>query len=348
MKRTTVFIALLLCLGLILAGCTVPTPTPSTSAGAEQSSVQPADSASTAPSASAATSEGKKLKIAAIMKNRSNPYYHSMEQGFIKAAADFNCDVEVFALESDADLDKEMQLADDLLNKDYDGMVLIPINGTAFAPYIKRANDKGLPIVNIDTLLDEAALKEVGATYVTYVGSDDYSAGQLAGEAIAKAVNKTGDVAVLEGSPGSSTADQRKLGFNDYIDKINKEGGSMKIVASQTANWDTNKAFEVFQNILQANPKLVALFASNDLMALGAINAAEAAGRSDIKIVSVDKIPDAIQAVKDGKLFATISQAPDMMAYIGVQKLLDSIAGKTVEKEYRTESVLLYKDNIDQ
>ncbi len=333
MKRNSKVFALLMCLILIfsMAGCS-KTKTP--------------DSGKTPGSENNGDDGKKQIKIAAIMKNRSNPYYHTMEQGFIKAGKDFDIKVDVFALESDSDLDQEMQLADDLLNKDYDGMILIPINGTAFAPFIKRANDANFPIVNIDTMLDEEALKEIGATYVTYVGSDDYSAGKMAGEAIAEAIGNKGKVAIIEGSPGSSTADMRKLGFNDVVKKINEDGGDMKVVASQPANWDTNQAFEVFQNILQANPELDALFASNDLMALGAVNAAEAAGRPEIKIVSIDKIPDAIDAVKQDRILATISQAPDDMAYIGVEKMLDYLDGKTLEKEYRTDSVIFYKGDL--
>lgn len=324
MRKTPMIISMFLCVAMLftLVGCSL-TPKTSTTPSSE-----------------------KTIRIAAIMKNRSNPYYQSMDLGFKKAETDFKVVVDVFALESDADIDKEMVLANDLLSKNYDGMVLIPINGTAFAPFVKKANDAKLPIVNIDTQLDAAALKELGATYITYVGSDDYSAGQLAAEAIAKAINNKGQVAVIEGSPGSSTADMRKLGLNDYMKKINDKGGSIEIVASQTANWDTNKAYEVAQNILQAKPKLNAIFAANDLMAIGAINAAQAANRPEISIVSIDKIPDAVTAVKNGKLLATISQAPDQMAYIGVQKLLDSIAGKSVEKEYRTENKLYYKADL--
>ncbi len=338
-RKLTVAIALILCLTMAFAfaGCSSPEATESTPA---------AESAAASQGTEETSAEGT-LKIAAVMKNRSNPYYQKMEEGFKKAAEDFGITVDVFAMESDNDLDKELQVCNDLLNKDYDGMVLIPINGAAFGPFVKAANDKGLPIVNIDTQFDQDSLDAVGAAYVTYVGSDDYSAGVLAAQELAKALGNQGDVAVIEGTPGSSTADNRKKGFNDEIEKVNAAGGNIKVVASQPANWDTNEAYEVFQNVIQANPNLAGVFACNDLMAVGVVNAADAAGKLEqLKIISIDMIPDAQQLIKDGKLMASISQATDDMAYISIEKMLDHINGKAVDKEYRTESKVFYKDDI--
>jgi len=344
MKKTVSIFAFMLCL------CVVWTLTACGGSPADTAESQsPAAAAETADTTvgenSAAASED--LKIAAIMKNRSNPYYHTMEEGFVRAGEDFGVIVEGFAMESEADLDKELQLCTDLLNKDYDGMVLIPINGAAFGPFVKMANDKGLPIVNIDTQLTQDSLDEVGATYVTYVGSDDYSAGVMAAQELAKALNNEGELAVIEGTPGSSTADNRKLGFEEEIARINADGGKLQIVASQPANWDTNEAYDVFQNVIQGNPNLAGVFACNDLMAVGVINAADAAGKLEqLKIISIDMIPDAQELIQQGKLMASISQAPDMMAYIGVEKLIDFINGKAVDAEYRTESIVYYKDDI--
>lgn len=327
MKKRRMFVVVSIVVMVLLAACT--------------------DKNSSGGSSAARSTNGNQLKIAAIMKNRSNPYYHQMEEGFVRAGKDIGVNIEVFAMESEADLDKEMLLCQDLLNKDYDGMILIPINGDAFGPFVKSANDKGLPIVNIDTQFTAKSMEAVGATYVTYVGSDDYSAGVMAAQELSKALGNEGRVALLEGTPGSSTADNRKKGFNEKIERINAEGGNIKIVASQPANWDTNEAYDVFQNIIQANPNLNGVFASNDLMAIGAINAADAAGKLDqLKIISIDMIPDAQELIKEGKLMASISQAPDDMAYIGVEKLIAYINGETVESEYRTESVVYYKDDI--
>ena len=323
-------LALLLALSLMVSGCGVPSNNPATNE--PESSV----------------SDDGTLKIAAVMKNRSNPYYLTMEEGFKRAASDFGVDVEIFALDSDSDLDKEIELCNDILNKDYDGIVLIPINGAAFGPVVKKFNEKEIPVVNIDTQFDQASLDEVGATYVTYVGSDDYSAGVLAAEVLNEKLGGTGKVAVIEGTAGSSTAEQRKLGFQEKIEELNADGSSIEIVASQTANWDTNEAYNVFQNIIQANQDLNAVFASNDLMAIGVINAAEAAGKLEqLTILGIDCIPDAQALVKEGKMLGSISQAPDAMAYIGVEKLLAHINGEDVDAEYRTDSIMCYAEDFE-
>lgn len=282
-------------------------------------------------------------KLALVMKNRYNPYYIAMESGATAAAKNLGVELDVLATEKDADLQKQIQLCEDLLAKDYDALLVCPISSEAIVPFIKKCNDENMPFINVDTQAKQDLMDEMGAEYVCFVGSDEYKAGQVVAEAIIKDVGTEGNIAMLEGTPGAETADSRKSGFEDVI----KEKSNLKIVASQTANWQRDKGYNVFQNMLQAHPDIKALFAANDLMALGAIEAIENAGMTgEIVVYSVDFIDDAKKALKDGTLKGSVYQAPDGMGRIAVEKAVAYLNGEEVKKDYRTEAQMMYKEDV--
>ncbi|PJF34329.1 MAG: hypothetical protein CUN49_16210, partial [Candidatus Thermofonsia Clade 1 bacterium] len=122
-----------------------------------------------------------------------------------------------------------------------------------------------------------------------------------------------------------------------------------KVVASQPANWDRARAFEVASNILQGNPNVKAIFAANDGMGLGAIEAVEAAGLSGkVIVLSVDAIPEALEAVKAGRLAGTVAQYPDEMAYLAVEALIKAIEKRPVAPFIESPVQLITKDNLPQ
>jgi ABC-type sugar transport system substrate-binding protein len=121
------------------------------------------------------------------------------------------------------------------------------------------------------------------------------------------------------------------------------------VVASQTANWDRAEAFTVATNIIQANPNIRAIFAANDGMGLGAVEAVEAAGLSEqIVVLSVDAIPEAIEAVAAGRLAGTVAQFPDEMAYLAVEGLIKVIEGRPVPSFMESPVRLITADNLPE
>jgi ribose transport system substrate-binding protein len=171
-------------------------------------------------------------------------------------------------------------------------------------PAIKKANDANIPVFTVDRSAN-------GGTVVSHIASDNVAGGKMAAEFLSKTIGGKGNVIELQGIAGTSAARDRGQGFNDYI---KASSPNIKIVAQQTANFNRDEGLKVFENILQAQPEIAAVFAHNDEMILGAIQAAEAAKRTGIVFVGFDAIDDATKAVKDGKLAATVAQKPDLMA----------------------------------
>ena len=165
---------------------------------------------------------------------------------------------------------------------------------------------------------------------MSFVGSDNYRGGQLIGEYLVKTSGGNAKVAILEGIPGHDTGDQRVRGFRDAI----KSTPGVEVLASQTANWERDQGFTVFQNMLQANPTIDSVFACNDMMALGAIEAIAAAGKTGkIRVLGFDAVDDARKAIEAGTMLATVAQYPDEMGRVAVEAAVKAIRGETVAPE---------------
>jgi ribose transport system substrate-binding protein len=170
------------------------------------------------------------------------------------------------------------------------------------------AKKAGIPVILLDRNVDQT-LAKAGEDYVTFIGSDFILEGQRAADWLVKTTGGKAVIIELEGSTGASPANDRKKGFDDVIAK----NPDMKIVASQTGDFNRDKGRQVAEALLQAHPEATVIYAHNDEMAIGAIAAIEAAGKTpgkDILIVSIDGEKDAIQAIVDGKLGASVECNP--------------------------------------
>lgn len=170
---------------------------------------------------------------------------------------------------------------------------------------------------------------------MTHIASDNVAGGKMAGEYIAELLGNKGNVVELEGIAGTSAARDRGKGFNEAISKTN-----IKVVARQVADFDRIKGLSVMENILQAQSDIDAVFAHNDEMALGALKAIEAANR-DIKVIGFDATDDAVKAVKDGKMAATVAQQPKLIGKMGVNAAIDVMNKKEIAKYIPVELKLV-------
>lgn len=282
-------------------------------------------------------------RIGMMVKNRINPYFLEQERGAVEAAERLGIDLVVLATETDDDVERQIQIAEDLLAQEYDALIIPPLSSTSIVQFIKQCNDAGVPFINSDTRADEELMEEIGAESVFYVGADNYDAGYVAAEGIIEAINGSGKVAILEGTSGADSAEQRLEGF---LDKIS-EYPDIEIIASQPANYNRSMGYDVFQNMLQANPEMDALFAANDEMALGAVEVLEALGQSgDIPIIGINYVDEARDAIEAGRMYGSVTQAPYDMGRIALEQTIEYLKGNPVEDEYITESVLHTIDNL--
>ncbi|MDQ3809165.1 MAG: ABC transporter substrate-binding protein, partial [Chloroflexota bacterium] len=167
----------------------------------------------------------------------------------------------------------------------------------------------GIPVILLDRNVDQTVAKP-GEDFVTFIGSDFVQEGQRAADWLIKATNGKATIIELEGTTGSSPANDRKKGFDDTV---KSKAPDMQIVASQDGDFTRDKGRQVAETLLQAHPDATAIYAHNDEMAIGAIAALEAAGRQpgkDVTLVSIDGEKDALQAIVDGKLGASVECNP--------------------------------------
>jgi ribose transport system substrate-binding protein len=193
---------------------------------------------------------GGKPRVALVLKTLNNPFFIDMQKGAQEAAARLEVDLVVQAAERETDVDKQMQIVENLIQTKVAALCITPSGSREIVPAIVKANAAGIPVVAVDTRVDVAAAAEAGAKVASFVGSDNYEGGRLAGELLAKVTGGKARVAVLEGIPGHETGDSRLRGFKEAI----KAAPGIEIVASQPANWERDLGFNVFQNMLQAHP----------------------------------------------------------------------------------------------
>jgi len=284
---------------------------------------------------------GGRQRIALVMKTANNPFFIEMQKGAEEAARRLNVELVVQAAEREVDVEKQMQIVENLIQTRVNALCVTPSGSREIVPAIDKANKANIPVVIVDTRVDAKALAESGGRVATFIGSDNYEGGKVAGEFLAKHLNGKGKVAVLEGIPGHETGDSRLRGFRDAL----KATPGIEIVASQTANWERDQGFNVFQNILQSHPDVQAVFACSDLMALGAVEAIAAAKKTgQIAVVGFDALSEARDAIRQGSMVATVAQSPAQMGAMAVENAVKLLKGEQVNPEFVVPIKLVTKE----
>ena len=276
-------------------------------------------SACAAPQAAAPTAVPTEKSLGLVLSTLNNPFFVTLRDGAQKAAD--AAGTKLIIVDAQDDSAKMTAGIEDLITKKVSAILINPTDSDAVVPAIQKANDSGIPVFTVDRGSN-------GGTVVSHIASDNVAGGSMAAEFLCNAIGGQGNVVELQGVAGTSAARDRGQGFNDYM-TASCQG--VTIVAQQTANFNRDEGLTVFENILQAQPDIAGVFAHNDEMILGAIQAAEAANRTGIVFVGFDAIDDAVQAVKDGKLAATVAQQPAEMGRLAVETALKSLNGETVE-----------------
>ena len=255
--------------------------------------------------------------LGVVISTLNNPFFVTLKDGAEEKAKELGVELVIFDAQDDSG--KMTSSMEDLVQKKVGAILVNPTDADAVVPSILKANAAGIPVFTIDR----------GATsgeVVTHIASDNGAGGKMAGEFLAEQIGGSGKVVEVVGIPGTSAARDRGKGFHEAMEKY----PNIEIVASQAADFNRDRGLAVFENILQAQPEIDGVFAHNDEMVLGAIAAAEAAGRKGIVFVGFDAVDDAVKAVKDGKLAATVAQQPKEMGLLGVEYAVKYLNGETI------------------
>ena len=255
----------------------------------------------------------------------NNPFFVTLTEGARKAATENN--VELVVVDAGDDAAKQTRDIEDLVSRNVGVLIVNPVDSDAVAPAVKSAMSQGIKVIAVDRGVN-------GVDVDCQIASDNVAGARMATEYLMELVGEGAKVAELQGVPGASATIDRGAGFHQVADQ------SLQVAASQTANFNRAEGMTVMENILQSDGTIKGVFAHNDEMALGAVEAVAASGK-DIKIVGFDATDDAQKAVKDGKMAATVAQKPDKMGETAIGTAVKIMAGETVEKSIPVEVELI-------
>lgn len=312
-----------LILVLALAGCTA---------------VAPAPAAQEAPAAESASDSGsgERIKVAYTVPTLNSAFFTTLGEGAQQAAEDFNVDLTFVG--ADLDVARQVKQVEDFIQSGVDVLVIQGADSAGIVAALDAAEAAGIPVITTGDRPD-------GGKITTHVGFDNIESGVIGGEFIAQQLNGKGKVVELIGRLGTESGRQKSEGLQQALSAY----PDIEIVASQPAEFQREKAVSVMENIIQAQPEINAVYAANDDMALGALQALQAAGRADgVIIVGNDGIDDAIAAIQSGEMAATNATPPFRQGYIAIQVASRIANGQPVPDLVKEKNELITTANVDQ
>lgn len=266
--------------------------------------------------------------IGLALSTQNNPFFVELKDGAEKAAKDAG--VKLVVVDAQDDPARQISSVEDLIQQRVSVILLNPTDSSALAGAVKSAQRANIPVVTLDRGVD-------GAEVASHIASDNIAGGKMAADFLAKQLDGKGNVIELQGVAGTSAARERGKGFDDQIATT-----GIKVVAQQPANFDRAQGLSVSENLLQANNDVQAIFAQNDEMALGAVQAL-AGKNKKVLVVGFDGTPDGKKAVESGQMAATVAQQPEEIGRLGVETAKKLIDKQPVEKSVAVPLKLLTK-----
>lgn len=275
---------------------------------------------------------GKTITLAVSTLN--NPFFVDLRDGAQEAADAAGATLNVVDAQNDA-ATQANQIAD-AVTKQASVVIINPVDSDAAGSAVTPALNANIPVVAVDRAVN-------GAEVASLISSDNVQGGKLAAEALGKAMGGSGEVIVLQGVPGTSASRDRGQGFTDGV-----AGAGISVIAQQPANFDRTQGLNVATNLLQSNSGAKGIFAENDEMALGAIQALGNRAGQEVMVFGFDGTADALAAIEAGTMVGTIAQQPKELGKEAVNNALKVAAGETVEKQIPVEVKAVTKENVNE
>jgi len=284
-----------------------------------------------------------KPRVALVMKSLANEFFKTMEEGAKAHHKEHSqeYDLIVVGIKDEQDVAKQIDLVELMIAQGANAIVIAPADSKALVPVCKKAMDSGIIVVNIDNKFDNSVLAEKNVK-IPFVGPDNRKGAKLAGDYLANRLKQGDKVVIIEGAPNAFNGIQRKLGFEDAM----KVAG-INIVSSQTAYWEMDKANQLVSALVTEHADLKGILCANDSMALGAVPAIKAAGKSDdILVVGFDNILAVQKLLKEGKILCTVDQHADKLALFGIEYALEMLKEKAVPTDKETPVNLITAETL--
>ncbi len=280
--------------------------------------------------------EEESYTIGFAVSTLANDFFVEMKEAAEAKAEEMGINLEI--LDAQDSMETQATQMEDLIAKGVDLIILNPVDSDAIGTSVVAANEAEIPVITVTRASNSGEV-------VQHLDIDNKEAGALIAQQMNKDLNGAGKVAVLEGTPGASSTDDRQSGF---VDALEEDAPDIEVVTSLTANYSMDEGATVTEDILQSNPELDAIYAHNDEMALGAVRAIAAAGRQgEIKVYGIDAIADAVEALKNDEMAATVQQQPDLQIETALESAVKVLDGEEVDDLVNIPLKLLTKEDVE-
>jgi ribose transport system substrate-binding protein len=283
-----------------------------------------------------------KKEIGLVMKTLTNPFFVEMEKGARRAEQELGISLKVKTAAQETSIEQQIQLIEDLVAAKVSAIVIAPGDSQRLVPTLKKAADAGIKIINIDNRLDPETVKQAGMEPIPFVGVDNDAGGYKAGKFLTEGVTSPTEAAILEGIRSADNGRQRMEGGRRAL----LENKQIKLVASETANWEIELAYDVTKAIFNKHPNTKLLFAANDMMALGAVKYLQESGKTSVKVTGFDALGQAITEIKAGHLAGTIDQQASEQGYQGVALAVKLLLGTAVPVNTTIDTLLVSAETL--
>lgn len=281
----------------------------------------------------------KEIVIGATLASKDSYYLQDVSLYMKEAAREEGIVLDLVYADWDAEIQAEQM--NDFIKRKVDAIILCPINAKSMLTSLKKAKEKGIPVINLNMKVDAVSTEYID----TYVGASMSEEGTMAAELLVRALGKQGGkVAIIEGAPGSDAQIYRT---QDFIETL-KSYPSIEVVAMGNGNWDQAKSYLVARDIINKNPELSAIFAHDSYMAIGAIQAIEELKKQDqIIVIGVGEGEEYYQAMIDGRLYGLITQPPDYEGKYSIYCAVKAVGGEELRPWYKDPIEIITKDKVE-
>ncbi len=287
----------------------------------------------------------KPIQVGAVIITMANPFWVTVKDGYENAGKELGIKMDVQAAPQENSVAAQLDVLENMVAKGYNAIVAHSITRHNLIPGLVKATQKGIPVITDSIRVDMKAAVEAGAKPIDIALVDFHAQGKIGGTYLAEKIASKGGgkVAIIEGLPGAPQSEARRDGAKEAFGGFS----SIQVVSVQPANWDRQKAYDVATNLLQAHPDLKGIMCANDVMALAAVEAVEARGKKDeVLVVGVDFIAQAKEAITQGRLAASVAQAPFIIGELCARAAVKAALGQSVPRELYIPVVLVHRDNV--
>lgn len=287
---------------------------------------------------------GNEKTVALVMKALTNPFFSKMESGAKSWAQQHGVPLEVFGVERETDVERQISIVENLVSRRYGAIVIAPADSKGLVPACGRAIEAGIAVINVDNPLHRETMARLGIA-IPFVGPDNREGAAKVGGYIRGRLGGRGRVMIIEGIRGVENAEHRKDGFV----KAMRKGPAIEIAASESANWHTDEALSLTVRLLERHGPVDAIFCANDKMALGALQALDIAGTAGkVLLAGYDNIDAVRSEMREGRIHATVEQHPERMGEFGVQLAVQALNGEPVPPFIATPVDLVTHETFDK